>query len=242
MSGPYQWLGPCFAQFVTRTVTNVASRVPLVLEPLDPSSCHSGRGEIVRVTTPSRRWHASGPRSPGTVRAGRGSCWVMEHIGDLAATSEPVERGAATAGFSVLYRERYTDMVRLAAAIVGSREQAEEVVQDAFAATYGRLASVLDPEAYVRTCVINGCRKALRRRSVRRRSAIEPSPTEAVDVHDHLFDVIAELPPRQRMVVVLRYHEGLTDAEIGAALGVPIGSVKSALSRAKQRLREELAP
>lgn len=166
----------------------------------------------------------------------------MEHIGDLAARSEPVERGSTTAGFSVLYRERYEELVRLAWAIVGSQDQAEEIVQEAFASTYGRLGSVLDPEAYVRTCVLNGCRKALRRRSIRRRKVLEPAPVEAVDVHDHLFDVIADLPPRQRMVIVLRYREGLTDAQIGEALDIPIGSVKSAMSRAKQRLREELAP
>ena len=156
-----------------------------------------------------------------------------------AAARRP-EDAPSRADFDVVYQSSYPDMVRLAWSLVDRRDLAEEVVQDAFAALYRRFATVEHPVAYVRVCVLNNCRKVLRRRRLARR---QPDPTEAsVEAeHDHLFDVLRGLPTRQREVIVLRYQLGMTDAEIAEALGIPLGSVKSALSRAKDRLREELS-
>ena len=64
-------------------------------------------------------------------------------------------------GFVTLYRDRYDAMVRLAALLVDRTEQAEEIVQDAFAAVYERWEHVDVPAAYVRTVVVNRCRDAL---------------------------------------------------------------------------------
>ena len=55
---------------------------------------------------------------------------------------------------------------------------------------------------------------------------------------DHLADAVAALPFRQRAVVVLRYHAGLSEAEIADALGCRPGTVKSLASRALARLEE----
>jgi DNA-directed RNA polymerase specialized sigma24 family protein len=59
-----------------------------------------------------------------------------------------------------------------------------------------------------------------------------------VDLRDALVRLLTQLPPRQRAVVVLRYCEQLTEAETAALLGCSAGTVKSAASRALQRLRE----
>jgi DNA-directed RNA polymerase sigma subunit (sigma70/sigma32) len=59
-----------------------------------------------------------------------------------------------------------------------------------------------------------------------------------VDLRDALVRLLAQLPPRQRAVIVLRYWEQLTEAETAALLGCSAGTVKSATSRALQRLRD----
>ena len=55
-----------------------------------------------------------------------------------------------------------------------------------------------------------------------------------------LLDVIDALPRRQKTVVVLRYYEDLTEAEIAAVLGCRPGTVKSLVARALTRMRKEL--
>lgn len=96
-------------------------------------------------------------------------------------------------GFAALYRARYAHMVRMATLLVDRRDVAEEVVQEAFVQLYQRWASVDCPDAYLRTCVVHGCRDLLRRRRLLRRHRGEtPGVVEPVE---HLRDAIAGLPP-----------------------------------------------
>ena len=67
-------------------------------------------------------------------------------------------------------------MVRLAHTLVDTQQRAEEVVQDAFAAIYERYDRLERPEAYLRVSVLNGCRRVLRRRLLRRAQPIPPGP------------------------------------------------------------------
>lgn len=168
----------------------------------------------------------------------------MESVEAVPVERTVVAEGHAERGerlFDEFYADSYAAMVRLAWSLVDQRDVAEEVVQDAFAAMYLRYGALSDPAAYLRVCVMNGCRRVLRRRRTARRKPAAVAPTAIDDDHDHLFDVIRRLPPRQRAVVVLRYQQGLGDNEIASALGIPVGSVKSSLSRAKESLRKELS-
>jgi RNA polymerase sigma-70 factor (ECF subfamily) len=54
-------------------------------------------------------------------------------------------------------------------------------------------------------------------------------------------DAVAALPPVMRAVTVMRFYGEFTETEIAEALGVPVGTVKSRLSRARSRLAEALA-
>jgi RNA polymerase sigma factor (sigma-70 family) len=74
-------------------------------------------------------------------------------------------------------------------------------------------------------------RSPRRERSLRRCAS---SPEGLVDIDDAL----ARLPPSQRVVLVLRTREGLSEQEIAAALGIPAGTVKSRLHRARAAFRE----
>jgi RNA polymerase sigma factor (sigma-70 family) len=141
--------------------------------------------------------------------------------------------------FDVLYQREYAGLVRLAMVLVDNQEQAEEVVQDAFAGLYLRYRAVSSPLAYVRASVLNGSRKVLRRRILVRRYPAQ-SPVDSELVYNHVVDAIRGLPARQRAAVVLRYELQLTDAEIAETLRMPIGTVKSTLHRALARLRLEV--
>lgn len=142
--------------------------------------------------------------------------------------------------FESFYESTYPAMVKLAWALVDTREAAEEAVQDAFASMYRRFESLDNPRAYLRTSVVNGCRNVLRRRAVVRRHVPTDVPAATDDVYDHLFDVIRRLPARHRAVVVLTYQEGLGIDDVAQALGIAPGTVKSRLSRAKEQLRKEI--
>ncbi len=142
--------------------------------------------------------------------------------------------------FETLYHREFAGLVRLAMVLVDSQEQAEEVVQDAFAALYLKYQLVSTPLPYVRASVLNGSRKVLRRRMFDRRLPNEPQPDSAL-VYNHVIDAVRRLPAKQRAAVVLRYELQLTDAEIAETLKVPIGTVMSRISRGKAELRERLS-
>jgi RNA polymerase sigma factor (sigma-70 family) len=141
---------------------------------------------------------------------------------------------------TVTYQQLYEPLCRMAFLLVDTREQAEEVVQEAFAKALPRWQTLDCPDAYVRACVLNGCRRVQRRRALMRR---KPAPRDALDtpaVTDHVIDAVRRLPSPQREVIVLRFYVQSTDAEIAATLNMAIGTVKSTLHRAKARLRLEL--
>ena len=141
--------------------------------------------------------------------------------------------------FDVVYHREFRSMVRMATALVDSPEQAEEVVQDAFAALYQRYRLVNEPVAYVRVSVLNGCRKVLRRRRILRRQP--PLSVDSGELgYNHVLDAVRRLPTRQRNAITLRYELQLSDAEIAETLGMPLGTVKSTLHRALARLRSEV--
>jgi RNA polymerase sigma-70 factor (sigma-E family) len=157
-----------------------------------------------------------------------------------AATRDP----AATyvdGSFEALYAAEATAMSRLAYLLVGQPEQAQELVHDAFARLYERWDRVDNPGAYLRTCVVNGCKDSLRRRRLADRERPDPRP----DAHlgaDHLVDALAGLPHRERAALVLRYYEDRSEADIAQLLGVRPGTVKSLLHRGLAHLREVIEP
>ncbi|MEU5537319.1 SigE family RNA polymerase sigma factor [Streptomyces sp. NPDC020362] len=163
----------------------------------------------------------------------------------LLAT-EPVPR------IEELYHHRRLSLVRLAVLLVDDLPTAEDVVQDAFTALFRRhghrLGSLDDPEAYLRTSVVNAARSVLRRRRTVRAHTPEreqhvPAPEEDVLLHEDHREVLAALrtlTSRQREVLVLRYWSHLSEAEIAATLGLSRGTVKSTASRALDALGRRL--
>ena len=145
--------------------------------------------------------------------------------------------------FDDLVVREYTPMLRLAVTLVGD-DDAEEIVQEAFASVHERWARLDRPGGYLRGCVVNRARDVLRRRY--RAARLQPWAArrdESTELGaDHLLDALDALPPTRRAAVVLRYYEGRSEAEIAELLGVRPGTVKSMLHRALAQLRGVIEP
>jgi RNA polymerase sigma-70 factor (sigma-E family) len=161
----------------------------------------------------------------------------------MQSTAERTMRVASPAiggTIETVYRDRYSSLVRLAALTTGSVAHAEEIVQDAFVQLYRRWDQVQEPNAWLRVAVLNGCRSWVRRRRLERRLP-PPLPLDVTTVDGiEVRDALSALTTRQRAAVILRYFEGLSEAEIASSLGCRPGTVKSLLSRSMDKLQEVL--
>jgi RNA polymerase sigma factor (sigma-70 family) len=143
--------------------------------------------------------------------------------------------------FATFYRVEYPGMVRLAHALTGSVEDAEDAVQEAFVRLNGRMGSVENPVGYLRTTVVHLCRDRERRlkRERRMRQGLPMTGSLSLEASE-VFDVMFSLPYRQRAVLVMRYWGGWSEAQIAETLGCRPGTVKTLASRGLERLKKEM--
>ena len=151
--------------------------------------------------------------------------------------------------FTAFVHGRSASLLATAWALTRDRQLAEDLVQTALARCYiawPRIRSE-DPEAYVRRAMLNAQRNIWRRRLPQVQLSAEiPERAEDTRPLEHsvvdrrtLLDAVAALSPRQRTVVVLRYYEDRTDAEIAQLLGCSVGAVKRHATRALRHLGED---
>jgi RNA polymerase sigma factor (sigma-70 family) len=183
---------------------------------------------------------------------------LVEHRGSEPAEggtmARPPEAGGVRADLEQVFRAAYPRVVAVAARVLGSRHEAEDVAQEVFLA-FGR-SSVPAGEAAGWLSVAAAHTALNHLRSGRRRAAREEAAgtrgvlPEAVrpDVADDVVtrderrrvrEALARLPRRQAVALVLR-HSGLSYAEVAAALDLSPGSVGTTVRRAETALREEL--
>jgi RNA polymerase sigma-70 factor (sigma-E family) len=150
---------------------------------------------------------------------------------------------------TALYREHALGLTRLAFVMLGDRQSAEDVVQEAFCSVYlawGRLPEHDRVLGYLRVCVINGCRSAIRRgKRVPRVLALPPAASAETDVligeeQRAAAAAMRRLPTRQREALVLRYYAELPELEIARLMGVSRGTVASTTARALAALGRKL--
>jgi RNA polymerase sigma-70 factor (sigma-E family) len=156
--------------------------------------------------------------------------------------------------FEQFARDRSAHLLRLALMLSGWNEAvAQDLLQTALERAYGRRWLLFRDQAaaepYVRRVLVNAAidwRRALRRRREHPLDAASGlslrDATALVDDRDLLLRALSALPPRQRAVLVLRYWEGLSDAEIAATMNCAVGTVRSQASRALARLRQQAGP
>jgi RNA polymerase sigma-70 factor (sigma-E family) len=164
---------------------------------------------------------------------------------------------ADEADFAAFVANRSTALLSFAHVLTGNRQDAEDVVQIAVAATalrWHRVRRRDNPEGYVRRAILSTHLSRQRRRPWRERPAADlpeaPDPRpdggrsagsgwiDAVDERDAIWRVLATLPARQRAVLVLRYYEDMSEADIADVLGCSRGTFKSQAAKALDRLRQ----
>jgi RNA polymerase sigma factor, sigma-70 family len=144
--------------------------------------------------------------------------------------------------FEDFYASAWARGVRLAALLTQDASVAEEVAQEAFVAVLERWADLGEPAGYLHRCITNAASMYHRRAGTQRRKLPMLHSLDAASLEfDELADAVAALPFRQRAVLVLRYHAGLSEREIADALGCRPGTVKSLASRALSTLHKELS-
>jgi len=144
--------------------------------------------------------------------------------------------------FSALVERHWVYFVKFARSMVGEAE-AEDVVQEGLITAWKKLPGLKAPEAYVawalrilsRTCF----RRSRRRRPTAPLASAADLPDERNEERMEAIDVegiLAALPPRQRAVMHLTVMEGMSDSQIGAALGISAAGARSNRRRAREAL------
>jgi RNA polymerase sigma-70 factor (ECF subfamily) len=155
-----------------------------------------------------------------------------------------------TTDFSALVGEHQSMVFSIAWNFLHDLHQAEELAQDVFFALYRnlpRLESAAHVKNWLRRAITNRCIDLARHNGRFQHSSLESVPEPPAAQHEsdpllsaHLRKLVAGLPPRHRMVVVLRFQEDLEPSEIAETLEIPLGTVKSTLHRAIALLRSKM--
>jgi len=156
--------------------------------------------------------------------------------------------------YDELVRRHRKGVYRVAYAILGNHEQAEDIVQEAFVRAYRAIHSFNPKYAlrdWIRRITVNCTLNVLRQqRTVSSRSQKAPGVGSGLDPAQHaaasdlqaqVRKALEALPPRQRTAMTLFALEDMDLASTAAAMGCAVGTVKTHLHRARQKLRQALA-
>jgi RNA polymerase sigma-70 factor (ECF subfamily) len=153
--------------------------------------------------------------------------------------------------FAEIVREHQGMVFSIAYHFLHDRGLAEEVAQETFLQLHKHLQSLESAEHvlyWLRRATSNRCIDLARRRALGPQVALDsvPEPAAQAAAGDpmlarRLRQLVASLPPKQRLVVVLRYQEDMEPEEIARVLEMPLGTVKSQLQRALGILRDKVA-
>ena len=169
--------------------------------------------------------------------------------GEMVLSVDRRKRATAEGSLDALYRTHAAEALRLVYLLTGDRTLAEDLVQDAFVRVLGRFHDLRNRDAfwwYLRRTIVNLSTSYFRRRGVERAWLARQRPAEAargphdLGERDRLREALMKLRPEQRAAIVLRFYEDLSEADTAEALGIPLGTVKSTVSRGLERLRHQL--
>ncbi|MEU7485155.1 SigE family RNA polymerase sigma factor [Streptomyces sp. NPDC042319] len=153
--------------------------------------------------------------------------------------------------FAAYVRDRGPALLRAARSLSANPNDAEDLLQTALAKTFVAWERIEDHRAldgYVRRALVNTRTSQWRKRKIEEYACDElpepglvPSadPAERQVLRDAMWRAVLRLPDRQRAMVVLRYYEDLSEAQTAEVMEVSVGTVKSAVSRALAKLRED---
>lgn len=159
-----------------------------------------------------------------------------------------------TAAFEVLVAHHAQLVYNLALRTLQDAQEAEDVAQEAFVRAWRGLPR-FRAEARFQTWLYRIVTNLCYNRLPRLRQALAALPQEVVELlpdnrqrvetaviaqerHQHLFQAIDELPESYRMLITLRHLQQLSYDEIAEVTGLPLGTVKTGIFRARQQLRQ----
>jgi RNA polymerase sigma-70 factor (ECF subfamily) len=174
----------------------------------------------------------------------------MSTAGEPAAADAESGDGVHTRTFAELLRAHQSMVFSIALHFLQDREAAEEVAQDVFLGLYKNLPRFESDEHvtfWLRRTAAHRSIDYARKRKLRAASALEDiaEPSVEPDAGDPLLErklrsLVASLPEKQRIVMVLRYQEDLMPEEIAKTLDIPVRTVKSHLQRSLALIREKM--
>ena len=142
--------------------------------------------------------------------------------------------------WETLVTQQENRLYRAALAILGNPHEAEDAVQDAFLRFLERAPADLEnPGAWLTRVLVNGCNSRLRLAWRRVGPLPDTLPAPGPEEREELEELFS-LPPEDRAVIHLHYYEGYSTGEIAQMLGLRPGTVRSRLSRAREKLRKLL--
>ncbi|MFJ4829513.1 SigE family RNA polymerase sigma factor [Streptomyces sp. NPDC088747] len=166
-----------------------------------------------------------------------------------SATPEVGPRTVSPDGdFAAYAAASWPRLVRTAHMLTGDFHEAEDLVQTTLAKVYARWRRIPrdDVDFYVRRSLVNNNRSRVRRRRVvhlltpllpERMHQREPGHAEEIEQRAALGQALSSLSARQRAVLVLRYWDDLSEADIAQVLGCSVGTVKTHARRGLESLR-----
>lgn len=152
--------------------------------------------------------------------------------------------GVSDASFDSWYREIHAGLSTSLIVAFGDVDLASDAADEAIARAYerwDRVSAMESPAGWTYRVAVNVARRKRRRRSLeelllhRQRSA-PPIPGPAGE----LWLMVAQLPERQRVAVAFRHVAGMTEGEVGEAMGITRGTVSATLRNAYRSLRSQL--
>ena len=158
-----------------------------------------------------------------------------------------IEDGVADekASFETFFRAEHARLYRALCMVVGSRDEAEEIAQDAFLRLWerwDRVSSMETPTAYLFQVAMNEFRSRYRStmRAMRRTLAQKPEEDAfaVIEDRDVVVRLLRSLAPRQRAAVVLTNLVGYSSEEAGRLLKMPPGTVRTLSTRARAAMKE----
>lgn len=176
----------------------------------------------------------------------------MKTLTEVAVGTQTRSRPATSAkdsDFDAFVRSAGPGLKRYAFLLTGNRAQAEDLLQESLVKMYlawERLEDTRSLTAYARTVIarqhVSFWRKSRREMPVEMIGALTDAWTdEHYDDRDRVWKMLTGVSRQQRAALVLRYYEGLSDAEIADTLGCAVGTVRGHISRGLERLRVSMA-
>ncbi len=151
--------------------------------------------------------------------------------------------------FESIVRDQQSIVYSIAYHYFNDVASAEEIAQDVFLQLYKNLQSIRSPDhlrSWLRRTTAHRCIDALRRRQTRREVPLEETGHITAEylesdplLHGQLQRLIASLPEKPRMVLVLKYSEDMDAEDIASLMNIPVATVRSHLQRALKLIRDK---